>query len=75
MKELRAICPKALSDRYSKLTEDTPDAALLDAVCQSRGFIRKGGILDTERGAKVLLDEFRAGKIARITLEQPEAES
>ena len=33
----------------------------------------RGGELDTERAAHVALDEFRAGKIARVTLEQPEA--
>lgn len=71
LKELRVLCPRALSERYPKMTDETPEVELLDALCQSRGFIRRGGIYDTERGAKVLLDEYRAGKIARITLELP----
>ena len=32
----------------------------------------KGGEADTERAARIVLDEFRAGKIARVTLERPE---
>ncbi len=71
LKELRAFCPEALTARYKKLTADTPEAELLDAVAISRGFILRGGVSDTERAARVLLDEFRGGKIARITLEQP----
>ncbi|MBR0081447.1 MAG: ribosome biogenesis GTPase YlqF [Clostridia bacterium] len=72
LKELREICPDALTERYRKLTPETPEADLLDAVCESRGFVRKGGIPDTERGARVLMDEFRAGRIAHITFETPE---
>ena len=72
---LRQVKPQALMERYKKLTPDTPKDALLDAVCKSRGFLLKGGAFDTERAAKIALDEFRAGKIARITLEQPEEDA
>ena len=33
-----------------------------------------GGVLDTERAAHIVLDEFRAGKIARVTLDDPREE-
>lgn len=36
-----------------------------------RGFLVSGGQVNTERMARVLLDEFRAGKLGRITLERP----
>lgn len=72
LKELRTICPDKLSERYRKITAETPDDALLEELCQSRGFVQRGGTFDTERGARVLLDEFRGGKIARVTLEWPE---
>ena len=72
LKELRVLCPDQLTARYGKITADTPDEELLNAVCQSRGFVRRGGVFDTERGARVLLDEFRGGKIARVTLELPQ---
>ena len=68
---LRALVPEALTARYKKLTADTPEGALLEAVARSRGFIVKGGEIDAERAARIVLDEFRAGKIARVSLEQP----
>ena len=68
---LRQLTPDALFERYKKLTADTPEGALLEGVAKSRGFILKGGVYDTERAARIVLDEFRAGKIARVTLEQP----
>ena len=68
------LAPDALSARYKKLTADTPDGALLEAVARSRGFIVKGGEIDAERAARIVLDEFRAGKIARVTFEQPPKE-
>ena len=74
LRELRLLAPAALCERYKKITADTPDEALLETVAQSRGFILKGGVYDTERAARIVLDEFRAGKIARISLEQPPKE-
>ena len=70
---LQSMVPAPLTERFTKLAADTPKENLLDAVCRSRGFLLRGGELDTERASHVALDEFRAGKIARVTLEQPEA--
>ncbi len=70
---LQATAPAQVMERYTKLTPETPKEDLLKAVCLSRGFLLRGGELDTERAAHVSLDEFRAGKVARVTLEQPEA--
>ena len=44
--------------------------ALLEAVCRGRGWLLPGGVCDTDRGAAVVLDEFRAGKLGRITLQR-----
>jgi ribosome biogenesis GTPase A len=73
LSQLQAISPAQLGERYSKLTAETPKEDLLKAVCLSRGFLLRGGELDSERASHVVLDEFRAGKVARVTLEQPEA--
>ena len=73
LSQLQAISPAQLCERYSKLTAETPKEDLLKAVCLSRGFLLRGGELDSERASHVVLDEFRAGKVARVTLEQPEA--
>lgn len=46
---------------------------LLEACAQKRGMRISGGELDTERMARVLLDEYRGGKLGRFTLEVPES--
>ena len=45
---------------------------LLEAAGRKRGFLISGGDVDTERMSKILLDEFRGGKLGRFTLELPE---
>ncbi len=68
--------PVMLCQRY-KLTEEMlsscrDGADIMELICRKRGFLLSGGVLDTERGAGVILEEFRNGKIGRITLERPE---
>ena len=70
LQRLMTLCPEALMQRYKKLTLETAIEDLLPAVAQSRGFLLSGGELDTERAARIVLDEFRGGKIARVTLDQ-----
>ena len=74
LSELRTLAPAALFERYKKLDADVPEGALLEGVAKSRGFILKGGVYDVERAARIVLDEFRAGRIAKVTLEQPPQE-
>lgn len=71
--DLMKLCQDKLMARYKALTPemDTPEA-LLDGVCKSRGFILSGGVFDTERAARIVLDEYRAGRIAAVSLETPE---
>ena len=68
---LLRIAPDALRARY-RLPEDCDPAphALLDAACAGRGWLLGGGRYDTARAAALVLDEFRAGKIGRITIER-----
>lgn len=72
--DMIGAAPQAVQERFKikDLTLRGPD--LLDAVCQGRGFLMKGGAYDTERACKVVLDEFRGGKLGRITLESPRKE-
>lgn len=72
--DLIAVTPKTVQERFKikDLSLRGPD--LLDAVCVGRGFLMKGGVYDTERACKVVLDEFRGGKLGRITLEAPKEE-
>ena len=48
---------------------------LLMKAGRKRGFVLRGGEIDTERMARILLDEFRSGKLGRFTLEEPPAVS
>ena len=57
--------------RFKIKNLDAKGIELLDEVCRGRGFLLKGGVSDTDRAAAVILDEFRAGKLGRITLEFP----
>lgn len=44
---------------------------LLEAACKGRGWLLSGGRYDTERAAALVLDEFRGGKVGKISLQQP----
>ena len=67
---LHAQNPAALAARY-KLPEGCEGAphALLEAACKGRGWLLSGGRYDTARAAALVLDEFRAGKIGKLTIE------
>ena len=68
---LYRINPAALSARY-KLGEDcgTQPHELIEAACRGRGWLLSGGRYDTDRAAALVLDEFRGGKIGKITIEE-----
>ncbi len=67
------IAPQALAERYKLAeTEGLQGWELLEAAARKRGFLVSGGEADTLRMANILLDEFRGGKLGRLTLEEPE---
>ncbi len=71
---LKKRYPQALEARYGvKVEPEEEPLALYEAICRKRGFLLKGNELDYTRCAAVLLDEFRGGKIGRISLEEPDA--
>jgi len=60
-------------ERYKvEVEEEDSGYDLLMKAGKKRGFVVRGGEIDTERMAKILLDEFRDGKLGRFTLELPE---
>ena len=73
MAYLGAHYPQTLEARY-KITPEAEESGydLLVRAGKKRGFLISGGEVDTERMAKILLDEFRGGKLGRFTLETPE---
>jgi ribosome biogenesis GTPase A len=61
----------ATCERFKIKNPHAQGIALLDEVCLGRGFLLRGGELDYDRCCAVVLDEFREGKVGRITLEVP----
>ena len=73
MELLLKYYPQVLADRYKVEAEQrTPGYELLEMAGRKRGLLLRGGEVHTERMAKVLMDEFRSGKLGKFTLEMPE---
>ena len=70
---MMSIDADSIRNRY-KAEFDTIEEPhdVLVKIAKARGFIKKGGEADCERAAKIILDEFRGGKIGKLTLELPE---
>jgi ribosome biogenesis GTPase A len=69
---LNKIYPSAVKERYGvDYTEDDSSFDILQKVGVARGFKAKGGVVDTKRAAIIMLDEFRAAKLGKMTLETP----
>ena len=65
--------PQTVKDRYKiDVAADTPGYEMLEEAGRKRGFLMARGEINTERMAKVLLDEYRSGKLGFFTLEMPE---
>ena len=73
MELLHKFYPQTLKDRYKIEAElGTPGYMLLEEAGRKRGYLLSRGEIHTERMAKVLLDEYRSGKLGHFTLEMPE---
>lgn len=77
MELLTVHAPESIIARYkldlaAAADSDFPGYALLEQAGRRRGFLISGGEIDTERMARILLDEFRGGVLGRITLGAPE---
>lgn len=69
---LKERYPGMVSQRFGLETEDKEPAAILEDVARLRSCLMKGGELDIARAAAMVLDDFRSGKLGRVTLERPE---
>ena len=73
MDYLSAHYADILTERYKIDVEETDTGYdLLEKAGRKRGFLMRGAQVDTERMARILLDEFRGGKLGRFTLETVE---
>ena len=64
--------PQLLKDRYDLNTLPATDIEFLELLGAQRGCLRAGGHVDLEKVSAILVNEFRAGKLGRISLETPD---
>lgn len=70
LKYLAAWYPGILKERYG-IEEETDAVKMLSAIAEVRKCVLKGNEPDYKKAASIILEEFRNGKIGRISLEQP----
>ena len=72
LESLSKTRPKAICDRYKLDSVDSLQGwEMLEMIGKKRGFLIKGGEIDYDRTAVMICDEFRGGKLGKITLELP----
>ena len=67
--ELYEKYPARLEERYGVTGGEKLE--MLDCVCRRRGFMLRGGEYDYERAERAVIDDFRKGRLGRITLDTP----
>ena len=70
IKFLKETYPGTISERYG-VEEDTKELDILENIGVKRGCLKKGSVIDIDKAADIIIDEFRAGKLGRISLERP----
>lgn len=68
LEELKEKYPESLKERYGIEGELTP-LEMLNKVCVRRGFVLRGNDYDYERGEKAVIDDFRKGRLGKVTLD------
>ncbi|KPU43929.1 ribosome biogenesis GTPase A [Oxobacter pfennigii] len=71
IEKIKLISPDSLKSRYKLDDLEGEEADILDKIGKNRGCIIQGGQVDRERTANIILDEYRGGKLGRISLEMP----
>ena len=70
---MMVVNPDCIRKRYNIAFDTIAEPHdVLQQIAEARGFKLKGDEPDLERAAKILMDEFRGGKLGRLTLEMPE---
>ena len=68
--EIKKLYPNYLYEKYG-IAEDQGVDEMIEQICKKRGFLLKQGELDNERALKAVIDDFRKGRLGRISLESP----
>lgn len=69
LEEMKENNPEALVDRYG-IDPSLPALEIYEAIAKKRGAIISGGDFDYTRTANIILNDFRSGKLGKITLEK-----
>ena len=69
---LKQLYPGILSARYGFQEEETDGAGLLEEIAKARGCLKKAEEPDYAKAARLLLDDFRSGRLGRISLDRPD---
>ncbi|MGI6560986.1 MAG: ribosome biogenesis GTPase YlqF [Clostridia bacterium] len=72
LRRLGRMYPNAVSRRYNLEFDRNQNVHLPDLIAAAKGCLKKGGEPDYDRVSKMVLDDFRAGRFGKITLEMPE---
>lgn len=70
IKFLKEEYPGAIAERYG-VEEEAKELDILENIGVKRGCLKKGSTIDIDKAADIIIDEFRAGKLGRISLERP----
>lgn len=71
IEQLVELYPNCIEQRFKVQPEGKITADVFEEIATKRGFLLRGGEIDTERCAKAILDDFRKGKIGKITFDVP----
>ena len=71
LENMKKVIPEEMKKRFHISDLNAEGVALLDAVCRGRGWLLKGNRYDYDRCCSVVMDEFRSGKLGKISLETP----
>ncbi|MBR4695504.1 MAG: ribosome biogenesis GTPase YlqF [Selenomonadaceae bacterium] len=69
---LQRSYPNRLAERFKLAEMPETGQELLDSIGRKRGCLLKGGIIDREKVWRIVMSEFRSGKLGKVTLDEPE---
>ena len=72
-RELAPVAPEAFEARYGISPVPEDPLALIEEIALARGCRARGGEPDYDRASRLLIDDFRKGRLGKIMLEKPES--
>lgn len=71
IKYLKEKYPANLNERF-KADADKEPIEIMDHIASVRGCLKRGGVTDYEKVSNIILDDFRSGRLGKISLEEPD---